>query len=143
MVKADEGYEVDFSEAGDFDIVPPGLYVVKITAAERKISSNDNPMIKWEFTITEGDFSGRKVWTNTMLMPTSLWVLKKMLRALNVGSSKLSGKFKINHNDYIGQELGITISNREEDGTIWSDVKSFVPAKVAKAKAPSGKKVFS
>lgn len=48
----------------DFEPLPKGLYKVEITESEVKETSKGGLMLKVEFTVIDGVFKSRKVWTN-------------------------------------------------------------------------------
>lgn len=56
-------FNIEDAKAG-FDPLPVGAYPAKITKAELDISSTGKPMIKVQWTVTEGEFEGRIVFDN-------------------------------------------------------------------------------
>ena len=45
-----------------FDPIPAGTYIVQVTDSKVLESKAGNPMVFWEFTVVDGEFSGRKLW---------------------------------------------------------------------------------
>ena len=74
------------SEAQGGELIPRGEYVVRITDGELRASKSEKnsgkPYYNLEFTIQEGKYQGRKVWTNVMLFQPALYTLSQLLKAL-------------------------------------------------------------
>lgn len=75
-------------ERKDFTPVPTGKYRLRVTDGDvRQMGENAKEenrgknMINWECTIQEGEFQGRKVWTNSILTENSIWRLVQMMDA--------------------------------------------------------------
>jgi len=129
------GFRVNFSdvESKSFDPVPAGTYHVKITDGELKETSGGGklpggtPMINWEFTIQNGPYEGRRLWTNTVIHERTLFNLKALLEASGrFNEAQLSGgdiDFEID--DLIGADLKIVVAQREYNGDTVNDVKRF------------------
>jgi hypothetical protein len=89
---ATEGLRVNFSEeeasseARDFDPLPSGKYLVAITGIEDRACGPESknpgkPYWALEFTVQEGDFENRKLWTNAMLFEGALYTTSQLLKA--------------------------------------------------------------
>lgn len=50
-----------------FEAMPPGVYNAVVENVEFKESSTGNPMLSWQFTITDPEFNNRKVFNHTVL----------------------------------------------------------------------------
>ena len=73
--------------ADDFGPVPRGVYICHVTKGELESSrSNHTPGYKLEFTIMEGHFKGRKLWTDLWLTPAALPQSKRDLTKLGIKS---------------------------------------------------------
>jgi len=79
--------KVAATESRDFDPVPTGKYLVQIDGAEiREVKGEDSPnkgapMCNIEFTIVEGEYEGRKMFTNIMLFGdaySAVWLCKAL-----------------------------------------------------------------
>lgn len=71
--------DVEEKSAG-FEALPAGIYEAVIEGTEFKTSANGNPMIAWQFTITEAPYTNRRIFTHTVLNnPTGVSILKKIL----------------------------------------------------------------
>lgn len=83
------------SEARSFDPLPRGKYPVKITDIElRYVKQGKNegrPYWNVEFTVQEGDYVDRKVWTNVMLFDGALYSLAQLLKATGFEASMNAG----------------------------------------------------
>lgn len=84
---------VDFSQIPDNNM-PEGGYEAEITGVEMRTGKENNgqpgnPYLNWEFTITDGDYTGRKVWMVTGLTEKSLWKLKETFEALGIEGDAL------------------------------------------------------
>lgn len=98
------GIRVNFSakeasaENVDLEPLPTGKYLCAITDAsleecgEGSKNAGKN-YYKFEFTVQEGKYEGRKCWTNAMLFENSLYTIVKMLKALGVDVS--AGEFEV------------------------------------------------
>lgn len=74
------------SEGRSFDPVPSGQYYCRLTDLEIKECGSDskNPGKNYwaaEFTIQDGEFENRKLWTNIMLFEGALYSLVQLLKA--------------------------------------------------------------
>lgn len=68
-----------------FDAIPEGVYPAIVEKVEvRESKSSDYNYLNWEWTLTEGEHEGRKMWQITSLSPKALFRLKDQLIALGV-----------------------------------------------------------
>ena len=107
--------EVDMSDVpegggGQFHI-PPGPYRVKCVAVQETTSSNDNPMLKWEFVGVEGKSKGKRFYYYTVLTTDQLWKVRQTL--VGLGIEVPESRIQIVHADMIDCE-GIAIVGDEE-----------------------------
>lgn len=121
---------VDFSgtEVKDFEPIPPNWYVAKVTDGElREAGENSkNPgsqYINWEFTIQEGEYTGRKQWSNTTLLPEYLSGLKELLAA--TGKFDVNGELNFNIEDVIGSDVRIKVRIKQYKGEDQNEVKAY------------------
>ena len=104
MVEDEDGGDFDFrvnmteeeasSEGRDLTPLPSGKYLVAVTGVKVKTVTNppkpgkpDNRgkyYFAMELTIQDGDYAGRKAWTNVMLFDGALYTAVQMLKALGV-----------------------------------------------------------
>lgn len=140
------------TEPRDFTPLPSGKYLVAITDAKVKKVTNppkpnktDNrgkPYFAFEFTVQDGQYAGRKAWTNAMLFDGALYTVVPMLKALGVEFNdtdfQVEGfeKNVIPKGDWwIGQQMvtyiKLTKGGKKEDGSNYDDrgePKAFWPA---------------
>ena len=89
----DDGFVVDFSseEAAAENLVsepvPSGCYYTQISKVDsKKVQKPGDNFNKWylamEFTVMEGPYAKRKVFTNVMLFPPALYTATKLMKAI-------------------------------------------------------------
>jgi hypothetical protein len=129
-------------EVRDFEAIPGGKYVVKITDYENKETRGGpeaklpagTPMINYEFTVqsdVKGDeqYANRKLWTNIILHQKVLFNLKGLLQAIGWTDEQLSGDIDFEPEELVGAELIVGVSKREypkDSGDFTNDIKRFV-----------------
>ncbi len=117
----------DFSDVQNtFEAIPAGTYEASVFSCKQKTSSAGNPMLEWCFTIdSEGDYEGRRIFTNTPLLPQTMWRLKNMLGAFELD---LDGEVEFDSEDLIGEVCLIAVTQRQApDGTTRNDVNRTIP----------------
>ena len=135
---------VDISgvEAGGFEAIPAGQYHVAITDGELKESGPNakNPgaeYIAWEFTVQGGEHDGRKLWSNTSMLPQALFGIKGLLAA--VGHPAANGSFDTSEiiDECTGLECIVVVKKRLYEGDYKNEIKSYKPVD-GNTVAPSG-----
>jgi len=102
-------------ESTSFDALPAGTYLSKLTDGNiREAGPNSkNPgsqYINWEFTIQGGQYEGRRVWTNTSLLPQTLFRLKELLAATGrFEENQLGGELDFEITDLIGADVKLVL----------------------------------
>lgn len=117
----------DFTNVqGSYDPIPAGTYECTLFSCKQKTSQNGNPMLEWAFTVEAGDYEGRRVFTNTPLLPQTMWRLKNMLRGFeDVGD--LDGEIDFEPEDLIGQAVLCKVSQRTTpDNQVRNDVNGTI-----------------
>lgn len=131
----------------DFEALPSGKYLVKVTDGELKESGPNakhpgSEYINWEFTIQQGDFEDRKVWSNTVVshgdcdcgeedkFNKALSNIAQLLKVTGVASDDdlESEDFELEIDDVIGTDLVVTVTQREYDDEMRNDIKKYRPA---------------
>lgn len=75
----------DASTDGGFDPLPDGAYHVRLREVDSTREGPSGPYWSWEFEVVEeGEFSKRRLWTNTSLSDQALWKLKETFDAFGV-----------------------------------------------------------
>ena len=69
-------FEFEDQPKKEFQELPEELYTVTITQALLN-TSEERPVINWEFTICDGDFSTRRMWDNFTLTPKNKYFLNR------------------------------------------------------------------
>ena len=114
-----------------FEPLPQGYYQAVVGKCEEKIAKESkNPMLKWTFDITEPEeFIGRHAYTNTVLTKDSLWVLKRLLMALGLGTEEsLSGVIEFEVEETLGLPCTLVIVPDEYEGKATSRVAEILEA---------------
>src|SRR5574343_1773920 len=70
----------------NFQPLPADDYAAKIISQELKQSSNNNPMIAIVWEITDGEFTGRKMFDNMVLIESMGWKVKQYAELLGMTS---------------------------------------------------------
>jgi hypothetical protein len=117
------------SEARSFDPLPRGKYPVKITDGElREVKSGKNegrPYWNIEFTVQEGNYADRRVWTNVMLFDGALYSLSQLLKATGHEDSLKDGVVPP-LDAFIGEAVVINVIQREYEGEKRNEVKGIM-----------------
>jgi hypothetical protein len=111
-----------------FDPLPDGKYTAVITDSEMKsIKDNTGKYLRLEFTITEGQYKGRKVWDNLCLEhPKKQTVqiargnLSAICRAVGVLEPQDSAQL---HN--LPLQITVRCKKREDNGDISNEVRGY------------------
>lgn len=125
MAKKKSGIKVDLSNVqSGSKTVPEGNYQVKLSKAEIDKSQSGNDYIKMEFTITEGDRKGSKLFHNCSLQPQALFNLKSVLEALGF---EIPGKaFDLDLSDILGLTCEVEVSHELYEGKKKARITEFI-----------------
>lgn len=74
--------KVTKAEAISFEPIPAGIYPITLMAVDGTKSGPKGPYWSWEFKVSAGDHTGRKLWINTTLAEGSEWGLKAVYESL-------------------------------------------------------------
>lgn len=124
--KSTGGLTVDFGGVEDRVLVPEGDYRVKVESVEQKESQAGNPMLLWVFKINEPknkQANGQKLYTNTVLAPQSLWVLRNLLKALGIKVPNSAMELELE--DYVGLECVVSVEHEKYEGRDRAKVVNF------------------
>ncbi|GAF91299.1 unnamed protein product, partial [marine sediment metagenome] len=102
-------------------------YIAALASYKVKESQTGNPTVAAVFEIQEGDYTGRKIWTNFSLLPQSAWVIKAFMEA---HGDKIEGDSVIfDPDDYLQRDVAITVVNAIQKGTdiIRNSIEKFSP----------------
>jgi len=111
---------VDFTNVQDFSAVPDDTYLAKPTDIVPAKASTGNKMLTWTFMITDGEYKGRKLTTNFVLIPESLWKLRECLEAL--GAEVPMSVVTFEPKEVIGKPCRIVVGHHEYKGSTRNDI---------------------
>ncbi len=94
--------------------IPEGTYEVVVNEATQKDSRDGNPMIAFEFEVTEGANKGAKLYENCSLQPQALFKLKSVLLAL--GMDIPNKAFDLNLRDLVGLTCEVEVGHEVYEG---------------------------
>lgn len=117
MARINLGYQLE-DQSATFEPMPAGSYFTKIIKAEVKKSSKGNDMISVQHEIISGEFAGRKVFDNIMLMVESAFKMKQYAEVVGVESGD-----EIDTSDFLNKECVVQLGQREYNGQMQNDVK--------------------
>jgi hypothetical protein len=134
------------------DALPTGKYHVAITDVDVRFSGPGakHPGSEYwaiEFTVQDGEYKGRKLWTNASMLEHALYTIKGILEA--IGRETTGNDFELEPDDLINEELIVRAVKKaprrvtKSDGTEVdvdesNDVKSFYPLNGAASGSVSG-----
>lgn len=94
--------------------IPEGTYEVVVNEVTQKNSRDGNPMIAFEFEVTEGANKGAKLYENCSLQPQALFKLKSVLLAL--GMDIPNKAFDLNLRDLVGLTCEVEVGHEVYEG---------------------------
>lgn len=131
---------VDFSSIKEFAAIPVDTYPAKVTdVIASKAKDSNNKMLVWTYVITDGKYKGRKLTTNTVLIPESLWVLRNYLEAL--GTEVPLSVVTFEPKDVIGKVCRIVVGQHKYQGSDRNHIENVLPP-VAGQDADEGTKLL-
>lgn len=110
------------------ELIPDGVYPVRILGGEIKQSKQGNPYINWKMAIDEGRFKGRWIFLMTGLSGKGAAVLKELVR-VTADPSYESGE--IDTDDLVGFPFQVRVSQAFKPDGSPSDfpfVEEILPA---------------
>jgi hypothetical protein len=96
-------------------LIPPGEYLIGITAAEEKTSKNGHPQVALDLEILEGELKGRGVKDWVTVTERAMWRVKQVLVAIGYPNAD-SGEVDLEAPKMIGGKAIITIKHE-----LWND----------------------
>lgn len=101
-----------------FEPMPRGVYdavisdgVETVVGPDGKPENVGKPMFKWEFTIQDEEYEGRKAWLNTTVTPRALPILKSFLKAVGYTEEELEdSNFTLDSDDVVGRNCKIVLT---------------------------------
>lgn len=100
---------IDFSGVEDvkFELIPNGKYPCVIADIEATYSSNGNPMWSLQMEITDGDYTGRKLFTHIVFSPKAMPFTKITLS--RIAPALLEQAFEFDNPDIYSQFQGMDV----------------------------------
>lgn len=117
-MKVNFSQEEASSEARSFEPIRTGTYSARITDIDLRecgpTSKNaGKPYWAVEFTIQEGEYEGRKVWTNAMLFDGALYTVAQLLKATGFEDALQTGELP-EADDLISAEVNIVVKKQRD-----------------------------
>lgn len=116
------------SEARSFDPIPSGQYYCRITDIDLRECGPESknpgkPYWAVEFTVQDGEYENRKLWTNAMLFEGALYTVAQMMKAAGFEANMKKGIIN-DAEDFISKEVICVVKkqldtyamNRDGDG---------------------------
>ena len=83
-------FVVDFSNTEDFEPLPVDLYEMEVKEVQLKSSkTKGEPMLSIKMEVIAGEYVGRSVFTNLMLVGRGLGITKQAFKALQIPGGEL------------------------------------------------------
>lgn len=118
-------YNIEDVEGNDFEPMPAAQYFAQIVNPDDVVlteSSTGKPMLKFTWTIQDGEYAGRKVWDNVVL--SVQWKVKQYAECAGIESGA-----EIDTEDFVGMEALLDIIQDEYNGKVNNKIKTVNPAK--------------
>lgn len=117
-MKVNFSQEEASSEARSFEPIPSSTYPARITDIDLRecgpASKNaGKPYWAVEFTIQEGEYEGRKVWTNAMLFDGALYTVAQILKATGFEDALQTGELP-EADDLISAEVNVVVKKQRD-----------------------------
>lgn len=104
--------------------IPEGEYTVVVNSAEMTESQSGNPMIKFEFEVTEGKNKGAKLYENCSLQPNALFKLKSLL--IGLGFSIPKKAFDLDLNELVGLTCDVEVGHEKYEGKTRARILTYI-----------------
>ncbi len=119
---------VNFSDVKDFTPIPAKVYKVRVVEfQESQSESSEYPYYKTTLEVAEGEFEGRKLFTNLSLSPKAAWKLKEALIAFGESDESLKGDFDLDIFAYQGVECKAAVTQEPYQGNLQNKIASLLP----------------
>ncbi|MFA5321190.1 MAG: DUF669 domain-containing protein [Smithella sp.] len=113
-------------EGGNFELLPEGVYVVKIKNTEDEMSRAGDPMVAVTFEIIEGDKAGQFAW-DRILFPKKGSSAEKIrgrsMHFLHVIGEPYEGEIEIDRYNWVGKKCKIFVRHEEYEGKRYARVQ--------------------
>lgn len=113
-------------------LIPPGEYLVGVTAAEEKTSKNGYPQVALDLEILEGELKGRGVKDWLTVTERAMWRVKQVLVAIGYPGAE-SGELDLQAAQMIGGKARITIKHELWDDKVRLRIDHWAPGGTSNA----------
>lgn len=108
-------------------LIPPGEYLIGVTAAEEKTSKNGYPQVALDLEILEGELKGRGVKDWVTVTERAMWRVKQVLTSIGYPIAA-SGEVDLDAPKMIGGKAIITIKHEVWDDKVRLRIDHWAPA---------------
>lgn len=108
-------------------LIPPGEYLIGVTAAEEKTSKNGHPQVALDLEILEGELKGRGVKDWVTVTERAMWRVKQVLVSIGYPNAD-SGEVDLQVPKMIGGKAVITIKHEVWDDKVRLRIDHWAPA---------------
>ena len=108
-------------------LIPPGEYLIGVTAAEEKTSKNGHPQVALDLEILEGEFKGRGVKDWLTVTERAMWRVKSVLTSIGYPIAA-SGEVDLEAPKMIGGKAVITIKHELYNDKVRLRIDHWAPA---------------
>ena len=108
-------------------LIPPGEYLIGVTAAEEKTSKNGHPQVALDLEILEGELKGRGVKDWVTVTERAMWRVKQVLVAIGYPNAD-SGEVDLDAPKMIGGKAVITIKHELYNDKVRLRIDHWAPA---------------
>ena len=124
---------VDFSQVQEFTPLPEGTYEASLSGSELVAASKTSgqPYMALTFTVSEGEFQGRKLFRNLSLQPQALWAFKQAVVRLGANPDDFVGMLEMEDlqaivGGLVGAPCRISVGLREYNGELRNELKNIL-----------------
>lgn len=136
---------IDFSDVEDFAPLPAGTYRAQVESMTFREAPDEtkSDQISVQYVVTEdGEFLGRKAWTNLYLTPKALWRAKKWFGQMGLEDEALEYDYddetgEVTEPDLVGVDVEIEIKNEVYKGETQARVIGVERIEAPKRKRPA------
>ena len=115
-------------------LIPPGEYLIGVTAAEEKTSKNGYPQVALDLEILEGELKGRGVKDWLTVTERAMWRVKQVLTSIGYPIAD-SGEVDLDAPKMIGGKAIITVKHEVWDDKVRLRIDHWAPAAVSTSNA--------
>ena len=108
-------------------LIPPGEYLIGVTAAEEKTSKNGHPQVALDLEILEGELKGRGVKDWVTVTERAMWRVKQVLTSIGYPIAA-SGEVDLDAPKMIGGKAVITIKHELYNDKVRLRIDHWAPA---------------